>query len=104
MTCIPRSNRMRRSSPFLRTCLLVLGSLLFSVVAQAQYRGSIQGVVTDSQGALVPGAKVTLTDKATGRTQETTSNDSGLYTFGALAPTRYSLSVEKAGFKKKVLD
>jgi hypothetical protein len=95
---------MRRSSLFLRTILLGLCSILISVAVQAQYRGSIQGVVTDTSGALVPDAKVTLTAKTTGRTLETTTNDSGLYTFGSLAPTRYSLTVEKAGFKKKVLD
>jgi Carboxypeptidase regulatory-like domain/TonB dependent receptor-like, beta-barrel len=95
---------MRRSSPFLRTSLLVLGSLFIVVAAQAQYRGQIQGVVTDPAGAMVPGATVSLTDKETGRVQQATTNDDGVYNFGSLAPRRYSLSVEAKGFKKKSLE
>src|SRR5437868_976864 len=96
---------MFRTLPLLRAKFLVLSFLLIlTVAASAQYRATIQGVVTDPSGAIVPGANLTLTDKATGRTLETTSNDSGLYTFGSLAPSRYSLSVEKEGFKKKVLE
>jgi hypothetical protein len=101
----PGSHRMKRALPFLRVELAVLFfSLVLATAVQAQYRATIQGVVTDPQGAIVPGAKVDLTDKQTGRTLETTTNDAGLYTFGGLAPTRYSLTVEKEGFKKKVLD
>jgi hypothetical protein len=70
---------------------------------QAQYRASIQGVITDPQGAVVPGATVTLTDKETNRTLTATSNDAGVYNFNALPPSRYSLTVEKQGFKKTVL-
>jgi hypothetical protein len=72
--------------------------------AHAQYRASIQGVVTDPQGAAVPGAKVTLKNLATNQTQTTTTNNDGIYNFGALPPSQYSLTVEKQGFKKKVLD
>lgn len=83
-------------------------SLLFVALgltsAQAQYRASIHGVVTDPQGAVVPGATITLTDKETNRTLTATSDEAGIYFIGSLPPSRYMLTIEKAGFKKKVLD
>lgn len=77
---------------------------LFIASAHAQYRASIQGTVTDSQGAVVQGATVTLKNLQTNQTQISTTNDAGIYNFTALPPSQYSLSVEKAGFQKKVLD
>ena len=52
------------------------GLFLFSafITAQAQFRAGIQGTVSDSNGALVPEAKVTLKDTETGRTQEATTS------------------------------
>ena len=79
--------------------LLVLTSAL-----QAQYRASIQGVITDPQGAIVPGAKVTLTNLETSKTQTDTSNSAGIYNFGALPPSRFKLEISKDGFKTKVYD
>jgi hypothetical protein len=95
---------MRRSTPFLRTALLALSSILVSVMAQAQYRASIQGVVTDPQGAVVQGATVTLIDKQTNRTVTATSDANGIYNFNALPLSNYTVTAEKSGFKKKTLD
>jgi hypothetical protein len=95
---------MKRRSVSLSSLLLLFCSTLLTVAAQAQYRASIQGVITDPQGAVVPNATVTLIDKETNRTLTTTSNASGIYTFSALAPSRYELTAEAPGFKKKVLD
>ncbi len=92
-----------RGSASSATLVLVCVAVLITA-AQAQYRGSIQGVITDQQGAVVPGATVTLTSKETNRTLSATTNDSGVYNINALPPSRYSMTVEKAGFKKKVLD
>jgi len=77
---------------------------LFAVSAYAQYRASIQGVVTDPDGAVVSGATLTLTNLDTNQKLVATTNDSGIYNFNALPPNRYSLLVEKAGFKKKTLE
>jgi hypothetical protein len=92
----------------LKISLRALGMLaclaLVLCSAHAQYRASIQGVVTDSQGAVVSGATVTLKNLDTNQTLIATTDDSGIYNFNALAPSKYSLTVEKAGFKKKVLD
>ena len=60
--------------------------------------------MTDAQGAVVPGAKVTLTDKETNRSLEGTTDGAGLYVFNGLAPRPYKMEVVKDGFKKKALD
>jgi hypothetical protein len=95
---------MSCSRTFLRTVLVVAASLTLSIVAQAQYRASIQGVVTDPQGAVVDGATVTLIDTQTNRTVTATSDASGIYTFSALPLSNYTITVEKSGFKKKTID
>src|ERR1700736_6382155 len=66
--------------------------------AQAVY-GSIFGTVTDPQGAAVSGAKVTVTDKNKGTTEQTTTNESGNYSVTHLIPDPYSVKVEAQGFK-----
>lgn len=78
--------------------------LLMAVTTKAQYRASIQGVVTDPQGAVVSEATLTLKNLQTNQTLTATTNDSGVYNFNALPPSQYSLTVEKTGFKKKVLE
>ena len=83
----------------------VMAALLWiASPALAQYRASIQGVVTDPSGAVVSGATLTLTNQATGEKQVRVTNDAGVYNFNALAPAKYSISVEKKGFKKQVID
>ena len=72
--------------------------------ARAQFRGGIQGTVLDTQGAAVDGVTVTLTNKETNKVSTTTSDANGVYNFLSLPPSNYSLTAEKAGFKKKVLD
>jgi len=78
--------------------------LLSAALAHAQYRTSIQGVVTDPTGAVVAGAKLTLTTPATGQKQERVSNETGVFNFNALAAAKFRLVVEKDGFQKKVIE
>jgi hypothetical protein len=78
--------------------------LLIALTASAQYRAGIQGTVLDPQGAAVSDAKVTVTAKDTGLSQEATTDANGVYSVNRLAPGQYTISVEKAGFKKQVLD
>src|SRR6266567_5618550 len=87
----------------LKTLLIVILSLC-AVPAYAQYRASIQGVVTDPQGGVVSGVTVSLTNLETNQTLTATTNENGIYNFNALPPSKYSLAVEKTGFKKKVLE
>lgn len=85
--------------------LLVLSSLFFlTLTAHAQYRASLRGTVTDPQSNAVSGATVTLTNTDTASTLVSTSDDNGIYQFNALPPAPYRLTVEHAGFKKKVLE
>src|SRR5579859_5175476 len=65
--------------------------------------GSIQGTVTDPNGAVVPGATVTITNKATGQVNKITSSGSGTYASGALIPGEYEIRVEAKGFKTQVV-
>jgi hypothetical protein len=66
--------------------------------AQAVY-GSILGTVTDTQGAAVPGAKVTVTSVNKGTSDETTTNESGNYSVTHLIPDTYKVRIESQGFK-----
>jgi len=95
---------MRRPSFAVHVVLLVITVLLSATLLQAQYRGSIQGVVTDQQGAVVPGATITLVDTETNRTMTATSDGSGLYNFNGLPPGKFKLTVERTGFKKKEVE
>ncbi|CAN5614573.1 hypothetical protein BH10ACI3_BH10ACI3_00860 [soil metagenome] len=78
--------------------------VVFALVGHAQFRAGVQGTVTDSVGGTVAGAKVTLTNKETSRSQETQSSDAGFYRFTNLAPGLYSITVEQQGFKKRVVE
>jgi hypothetical protein len=87
-----------------RSFPLILGICLsLSAIAHAQFRASIEGVVTDPSGAVVSGANVTLKDLGTNNTIMTTTNASGTYVFNALPPDHFSLTVERQGFQKKLL-
>jgi Carboxypeptidase regulatory-like domain len=78
--------------------------IFLSAAAHPQYRASIQGVVTDPQGAAVSGATLTLKNLDTNQTLTATTDENGIYNFNALPPSQYSVTVEKPGFNKKVLD
>lgn len=96
---------MSRPAAIQRTVALAICFVFSAVFAQAQYRTSIQGVVTDPTGAVVPGATLTLTNPATGEKQVRTSGADGVYNFNALpAAAHFDLVVEKEGFEKKVLN
>jgi hypothetical protein len=70
-----------------------------SAGAQTSTTGLVQGLVTDPQGAVVPGAEVKLLDPATNRSQLEKTNDSGLYTFVNVSPGSYTVTVAKQGFR-----
>jgi hypothetical protein len=86
--------------------ILMCGLILLFVLgtAQAQFKAGIQGTVTDSSGGLVPEATVTLTNKETNQAQTTTANGDGFYHITGLPPGYYTLSAEKAGFKKQLFE
>ena len=90
----------KRFAAFTFALLAVL--LLSYQPARAQSNvqaGTIQGVVTDPQGGVVPNAKVTITNKDTGAAIETTTSSAGTYTSGSLTPASYTVRVEAPSFK-----
>ena len=91
--------RLRQTSVGL---VSLVGVLLCSLPLIAQTTistGSIQGVVTDPSGAVVSDAKISISNKATGRVITSKSTSAGAYTSGALTPGDYTLRVEAQGFK-----
>jgi len=87
----------------LRSKMTPLAGIVFlcTVVVHAQTSaGSLGGTITDPNGASIPDAKVVATNVTTGAKQEVQSTDAGLYLFPALPVSLYSVTVEKAGFKK----
>ena len=77
-------------------------ALASPVLAQRSDRGIISGVVTDPQGAALPGATVTVRNEDTGVENVLTTNNAGLYTTNPLVLGRYSVTVNMQGFKRAV--
>src|SRR5215510_12514658 len=86
-----------------RAVLLFAFTSLLPVAASAQFKAGVQGTVTDPNGAVISGAKITLINKETGRKLTTTAAESGFYRITGLAPGEYQLVVERDGFKKSEL-
>jgi hypothetical protein len=68
----------------------------------AQANAGLTGTVTDSTGAIIAGASVTITDKGTGQESHSTTSSAGTYAVTGLTPGVYSVTVEATGFKKEV--
>src|ERR1700688_4076186 len=82
---------------------VVLGILLIfarPVMGQA-VNATLLGTVTDSSGAVVASAKVTITETNTGISRNSQTNDSGNYIFPDLPPGTYTVVAEQAGFKRE---
>jgi hypothetical protein len=92
--------------PSVRTLRSVLLSLLVTCLSGSIWAqkdtGSIVGTVRDPSGAVVSRANVTITDLERGQTFTTTTSDAGEYVAGPLRVGRYTVTVEKGGFKKAV--
>ena len=108
-TLSPRNaQQISRSNPLWRLMakfsLLAFAALLLTVPATAQFRTSVQGVVTDPDGAVVPGAELTLKNSATNETIVRTSDSAGIFNFNALPSAVFTLTAKKAGFQTQTLD
>jgi outer membrane receptor protein involved in Fe transport len=93
---------MKNVLKFLSLATLLACFALFagSAFAQTTTTGSIEGVVTDSTGAAVPGVTVTATRQG-GRTTSATTNDEGFFRISNVEPGTYTVSIEAAkGFAK----
>src|ERR1700743_1309633 len=96
-----------RNQKFWFVFILCICFTTFSVLPAAAQStvatGSIQGTVTDQNGAVVPNAAVTITSKATGQASKLTSGGSGSYASGALIPGEYEVRIEAKGFQTQVI-
>jgi hypothetical protein len=89
-------------------CLLTIACFLASssisvAHAQSAVTGGLSGVVADVTGALVPGAKVVVTDTATDAKQTVTTNAEGRYTVGFLRPGQYKITASAANLRSDSL-
>lgn len=100
--CIATSGRVLNMPKYARLIILVI-TCAITLIANAQYRASIRGNITDTSGAVIPGAKVTLINADTGQQLISTSDGNGIYNFNALPPAHFSMRVEKDGFATKEL-
>ena len=103
----PRQTKLthsQRSAAFwlrIAICSFALVAALMSArtaIAQG-ITGSITGTVTDSTGASIPGATVTVTQISTNSVHTVTSSDVGSFTIPQLQPGDYSVKIDKANFK-----
>ncbi len=93
--------RTRFGVPF----LALLVSLALSNAAYSQLtRGYISGTVTDPSGAVVAGARVTVTNKATNIQNEASSNENGVYRFVAVEPGMYTVAFSAQGFETRKVE
>src|ERR1700722_20466834 len=81
--------------------IIFLAGLTVSATAQLT-TADVLGTVTDSTGAVVPGATATIKNLGTGITATTKSNETGDYIFNLLPPGHYSLVIQASGFKQVV--
>jgi protocatechuate 3,4-dioxygenase beta subunit len=72
---------------------------LFAMLVFGQTFGEITGRVSDSSGAGVPGATITLTNINTNATRATNSTSAGDYTFPSVPPGFYTVKAEHSGFQ-----
>jgi outer membrane receptor protein involved in Fe transport len=83
---------------------VLIVSLFLVVSGNAQVvTSNLQGGVTDTSGAVVPGATVIAVNMETGESRETTTNEEGLYRFNLLPRGRYEVRVSKTGFAVETL-
>jgi hypothetical protein len=80
-------------------------ALALATLVHAQTnRGAITGTVTDPTGAVVPGAKIVVTNVGTNETHRVATSDSGSYTVQDLEPVEYKIAVDAAGFAPAVTE
>lgn len=81
----------------------IFSSLSVSITAQT-VTGSLVGHVEDAAGAVVPGARVLITEVGRGTTREITTNEEGNYSIASLEPGIYRVEIEQTNFKKFIRD
>jgi len=94
----------RRSFGSVAGLILLLIALLSSTVSlgQSSYTAQVRGTVADQTGAVLRGAKLTMTNDSTGISSSAPTDGNGQYVFNGLRPSTYTVKVEAAGFQDAV--
>ena len=101
--CLWEASNSSCKALFLAVVLTVGAVLIVPSTASAQaVTGTLLGNVTDTSGAGVPGATVTVTEVQTSIGRTAVSNDAGYFIFASLQNGNYSVEAELTGFKKVV--
>lgn len=83
-----------------RICFMVALLMGFGgIPAFAQFSSGIEGTVHDTSGAVVPGAKVTVTDTRLGVTKTDTTNQSGYFRIDSISASTYIVQIKMSGFQ-----
>jgi hypothetical protein len=80
----------------------LIAALAVTSIAAPQVNSALSGILSDSSGAGIPGARVTAENTSTGVVSSTTANEVGVYNFPSLLPGVYRVSAEYPGFQKVV--
>ncbi len=95
---------MTRARRFAVPLIVLFTMLLFAAAAMAQSTATLRGTVTDPQGAVVPNAKVTITDAAKGVPRVTQTDSTGIYQMPALVVGTYNVTAEAPGLQTQTVN
>ncbi|PYV20230.1 MAG: hypothetical protein DMG24_23455, partial [Acidobacteria bacterium] len=82
---------------------VTMSGLVAVTSARGQFRAGVGGTVTDTSGAVIAGATVTVTNQETGKSQPVTTSDAGFYRVSGLPPGAYTVTVSFTGFKDETV-
>ena len=94
-------DRGKMTKPRSFVCLLLALVLCVTLAYGQAVSGTMVGTISDSSGASVPNAKITITEVNTGNIRTANTNESGNYNFADLPPGKYKVSIELTGFKRE---
>src|SRR5262245_48802772 len=83
-------------------CLALTVTMIMPALAQGRTDGTVAGTIADQQGAVIPDAKVTARNLATGKIFTAKAEDNGTFRFNNVPVGNYEVTIEAANFKKYV--
>jgi Carboxypeptidase regulatory-like domain len=102
MNAVLSEPNLKRLAKLSRGALLAVALLLPVILLAQAYFGTVSGEITDSTGAVIQGARVTLTDQDKGFSYTATTDASGRYLLATIPPGLYTLTAEMQGFQKEI--
>jgi outer membrane receptor protein involved in Fe transport len=101
---LSRSRTLLLIAPLTIATVAILAACPSTVIAQQAASATLSGTVRDPNGAVLSGARVLVTQKATGSKRETTTSDEGLFVLTNLPADDYEVTIEASGFTVKTLN